>query len=300
MNEKLLQEVFEALKKNQPIPLQALIADNDIRIKSFLSLNHLIESHKFNALKEVINKVISHIFWQEINFIDIEPEDISNSSLLLKNMIGQVEPLVYVMLSSDKNKQNLISNYITSKIKSTLVAKFFLINSFADDFNASIKEIKNKYYPNNFIILSSKQIENEAFLDNLYKSISYKDLILLQIQSYSNTLMEKFKKKLKILKENNLLPLVWQELSLTALSGRWSIEFNNSYLIISYQLSKDIKFSYKNNVLFFKQDDKLLFLKYYFPRVNKLFDYLNKKGFKITFACKEENHCILIILFQKG
>lgn len=299
MKEELLEIAFEAIKNNKPIPKEALISDEDVRIKSFLTLNHIREKHKFDALSEVINKIVSYIYWQEINVIDIEPENLSNSFLILKNLIGKVEPLVYVMFSANNKKEALVSKYISNKIKCPVITKFFLINSNEENYLKVIKEIKNNFYPNSLYLISEDAFHTPLFLDNLYKTASHKDLMLLQIQAYSLSFIDKVKKQIKVLKENKLLPSAFQHLFLSSSDGNWHIEFKNSFLKLFYLLSEDVKLKFKNQVVSLQRGDKILFLEYYLPKANKLFNYLESQGFNILYVCKEENHSILILLFNK-
>src|SRR4030042_4163916 len=226
MDEALLRKVFTSIEFFLPLPGNALQLDKNKFAQKLLGMFDEINKAKRNVFGEVVDNILNNIYWKNINIIDIEPEDISLTLLLLKDWAGQVEPLVCVSITAEMTTFNSYRNYLSEHIQKPLIVKTYCKENKPFDISLIIDKIRERHNPNNLFLFSSFSQQKEALLRELQKCASHKDYFLFLAATYEGNLLSKMIKKITNILKNDYLPAAWQYFSITSDDGIWSYGYH--------------------------------------------------------------------------
>lgn len=300
MDITLLQNIFQSITLSKPAPREMLLKDKENTFRRILSIPESINKARKHILNEVADQVLSNMYWKEVNIVEIEPKDFSYSSLLLKNLIGQVDPLVFAIISTDEKQLNAAKTYIQNHIKNPLIVTGFFIQSNEEDFSGYINELRNKYHAHNLFFISANRSHELLLLKKLYAIASRKDYILIMLPTCSQLFVEKLKRKMKHLMEKNVFPEAWRNLLLSPEDGAWRFEYKDPYFEVKFKLRRKVQLKFYSEAFNLARNQEICLLRIYMPQEDYLFPIIVESGYTIIYSCKEERSSISLLICQKG
>ena len=300
MDISLLHNIFQSITLSKPAPREMLLKEKENTFRQILSIPDNINKARKHILNEVADQVLSNMYWKEVNIIEIEPKDFSYSSLLLKNLIGKVDPLVFAIISTDEKQANAAKTYIQNHIKNPLIVTGFFMQSSTEDFSGYVNELRNSYHAHNLFFISANRSHELLLLKKLYAVASRKDYILIMLPTCNQHFVERLKRKMKHLLGENAFPEAWKNLLLSPDDGTWRFVYKDPYFEVKFKLKRKVQMKLYSETFTIARNQEICLLRMYMPQEDCLFPIIINYGYSIIYSCKEERSSLSLLICQKG
>jgi len=300
MDSTLLNNVFRAITLSRPAPREMLIKEKDPAFRHLLAATESINKAKIYILKEIADQVLSNMYWKDVNVIEIDPKDMTHSTILLNNLIGHVDPLVFVILSTDDKHIAAAKTYFQQHIKNPLIITGCTLNVYTDNLSGYINELRNSYHPQNLFFVSAHKQHEMLLLKKISSIASHRDYLLVLVPTYAKSLEEKLTRKIQRILGDTAFPAAWKNLLINSDDGAWKCEYKDSCFEVNFKLKRKIQLQCKSDFFSVPRYGTICLIRLYLPREKYLYSYIAESGYTIIYTCKEKHSSISILLCQKS